>query len=185
MSEFSISDTPIQDLKVLQRKLIEDTRGSLSRIFCAAQLEIAGWEMPISQINHTVTKNRGTVRGLHFQRKPFAEMKLISCLRGKVWDVAVDLRKDSPTFLQWHAEELSSENHRALLIPEGFAHGFQTMSDDCELLYMHSAPYTREAEAGIRPNDPRLQIPWPLEFYEISERDAAHPLLNKQFEGIL
>ena len=185
MSEFFISDTPIQDLKVLQRKLIEDTRGSLSRIFCAAQLDIAGWGMPISQINHTVTKNRGTVRGLHFQRKPFAEMKLISCLRGKVWDVAVDLRKDSPTFLQWHAEELSSQNHRALLIPDGFAHGFQTMSDDCELLYMHSAPYTREAEAGIRPNDPRLQIPWPLEFYEISERDASHPLLNKQFEGIL
>ncbi len=185
MSEFSISDTPIQDLKVLQRKLIEDTRGSLSRIFCAAQLEIAGWGMPISQINHTVTKNRGTVRGLHFQHKPFTEMKLISCLRGKVWDVAVDLRKDSPTFLQWHAEVLSSENHRVLLIPEGFAHGFQTMSDDCELLYMHSAPYTRGAEAGIRPNDPRLQIPWPLEFYEISERDASHPLLNKQFEGIL
>jgi len=141
--------------------------------------------MPISQVNQTVTKSRGTVRGLHYQRKPFAEIKLISCLKGKVWDVAVDLRKDSPTFLQWHSEELSSENHRALLIPEGFAHGFQTMSDDCELLYMHTAQYTREAEAGIRPNDPRLQISWPLEIYEISKRDTSHPLLNKKFKGIL
>ncbi len=185
MNEFSISDTSIQGLKVIERKLIDDTRGSLSRIFCTAQLEIAGWVAPISQVNHTVTKNRGTVRGLHFQRKPFTEMKLVSCLRGKVWDVAVDLRKDSPTFLQWHSEELSSENHRALLIPGGFAHGFQALSDNCELLYMHSAPYTKEAEAGIRPNDPRLQIPWPLQFYEISQRDASHPLLNKQFEGIL
>jgi dTDP-4-dehydrorhamnose 3,5-epimerase len=183
--EFSISDTPIQGLKVVERKRIEDRRGSLSRIFCASQLEIAGWRIPISQVNHTVTKSRGTVRGLHFQHKPFAEIKLISCLRGKVWDVAVDLRKDSPTFLQWHSEELSSENHRALLIPEGFAHGFQTMSDDCELLYMHSTPYRIEAEAGIHPNDPILQILWPLEFYEISERDVSHPFLNNQFEGIL
>ena len=111
-------------------------------------------------------------------------MKLVSCLQGEIWDVAVDFRKNSPTFLKWHAEKLSSDNFRALLIPEGFAHGFQTLSDDCELIYLHTAPYVREAEAGIRPNDPYLGISWPLDFFEISTRDAEHPLLNDQFTGI-
>lgn len=184
MDKFFISDTSISGLKLVERRPIEDSRGSLSRIFCADELKIAGWQNPVWQINQTITKSRGTVRGLHFQHAPFAEMKLISCLRGRIWDVAVDLRKNSPTFLKWHSEELSSENYRALLIPEGFAHGFQTMSDDCELLYLHSAPYTSNAEAGIRPNDPKIGIPWPLNFYEISQRDASHPLLNDQFEGI-
>jgi dTDP-4-dehydrorhamnose 3,5-epimerase len=184
-NKFSVLNTPLSGLKIIERKPIEDARGSLTRIFCADQLKIAGWETPVSQINQTVTKNQGTVRGLHFQHKPFAEMKLISCLRGRIWDVVVDLRKNSPTFLQWHSEDLSSDNCRALLIPEGFAHGFQAMSDDCELLYLHSAPYTSDAEAGIRPNDPLLGITWPLDFYEISQRDASHPLLNEQFEGIL
>ena len=184
MDKLFISDTPISGLKVVERRPIEDSRGSLSRIFCADELKIAGWQKPIWQVNQTITKSRGTVRGLHFQRAPFAEMKLISCLRGRIWDVAVDLRKNSPTFLKWHSEELSSDNCRALLIPEGFAHGFQTMSDDCELLYLHTAPYTSHAEAGIRPDDPKIGIPWPLDFYEISQRDTSHPLLNEQFEGI-
>jgi dTDP-4-dehydrorhamnose 3,5-epimerase len=121
---------------------------------------------------------------MHFQNAPHSEMKLVSCLQGEIWDVAVDLRKNSPTFLRWHAERLSAENCRALLIPEGFAHGFQTLTDDCELLYLHSAPYVREAEAGIRLNDPLINIHWPLEFFEISTRDAGHPLLNDQFKGI-
>ena len=111
-------------------------------------------------------------------------MKLVSCLQGEILDVAVDLRKNSRTFLQWHAEKLTSENCRALLIPEGFAHGFQTLSDDCELVYLHSAPYSKEAEVGIRPNDPTLDISWPLEFFEVSTRDTEHPLLNDQFIGI-
>lgn len=184
MSQFSIFDTPLAGLKVVERKPIGDNRGFLARIFCAAQLKTAGWEKPIAQINQTVSKKKGTVRGMHFQTAPYAEMKLVTCLQGEIWDVAVDLRKNSPTFLKWHAEKLSDENCRALLIPEGFAHGFQTQSEDCELIYLHSAPYVREAEAGIRPNDPILGIPWPLEFFEISIRDAQHPLLNKQFTGI-
>ena len=183
MSQFSIFDTPIAGLKVIERKPIGDHRGFLARIYCADQLKIAGWERPITQINQTVTKKRGTVRGMHFQNPPHAEMKLVSCLQGEIWDVAVDLRKNSPTFLKWHAEKLSSENCRALLIPEGFAHGFQTLSDDCELIYLHSVAYVREAEAGIRSNDPMLDISWPLEFFEISTRDAGHPLLNDQFTG--
>lgn len=184
MSQFSIFDTPIAGLKVIERKTIGDSRGFLARIFCADQLKSAGWEKPIAQINQTVTQKRGTIRGMHFQNAPHMEMKFISCLQGEIWDVAVDLRKNSPTFLRWHAEKLSSENCRALLIPEGFAHGFQTLTDDCELIYLHSAPYVREAEAGIRPNDLYLEIPWPLNFFEISTRDAEHPLLNDQFTGI-
>jgi dTDP-4-dehydrorhamnose 3,5-epimerase len=184
MGQFSIFDTPIADLKVIERKTIGDSRGFLARIYCADQLKSIGWERPVNQINHTVTKKRGTVRGMHFQNPPHAEMKLVSCLRGEIWDVAVDLRKNSPTFLKWHAEKLSSKNSRALLIPEGFAHGFQTLSDDCELIYLHSAAYVREAEAGIHSNDPMLDISWPLEFFEISARDAQHPLLNDRFTGI-
>jgi dTDP-4-dehydrorhamnose 3,5-epimerase len=184
MSQFSIIDTPLSGLKVIERKPIGDSRGHLARIFCADQLKDAGWKKPIAQINQTMTKSRGTVRGLHFQNPPYVEMKLISCLQGEIWDVAVDLRKNSPTFLQWHAEKLSSENYRALLIPEGFAHGFQTLTDDCELLYLHSAPYKQAAEGGSRPNDPYLAIAWPLDFYEISARDSEHPLLNDLFKGI-
>ncbi|MBT8592143.1 dTDP-4-keto-6-deoxy-D-glucose epimerase [Polynucleobacter paneuropaeus] len=184
MSQFSIFDTPIAGLKVIERKPNSDHRGFLARIFCADQLKSAGWERPIAQINQTVTKKRGTVRGMHFQNTPHAEMKLVSCLQGEIWDVAVDLRKNSPTFLKWHAEKLSSDNFRALLIPEGFAHGFQTLLDDCELIYLHSAPYVRGSEAGIGPNDPYLDISWPLDFFEISTRDAEHPLLNDQFTGI-
>jgi dTDP-4-dehydrorhamnose 3,5-epimerase len=185
MNQFSIFETPIASLKVIERDAIGDSRGFLARIFCADQLKSAGWKKPIAQINHTVTKKKGTVRGLHFQNTPHAEMKLVSCLRGEIWDVVVDLRKNSPSFLEWHAEKLSAENCRALLIPEGFAHGFQTLSDDCELIYLHTAPYVREAEAGIRPNDPFLHIPWPLDFFDISMRDAMHPLLSDQFSGIV
>ena len=184
MSQFSIFDTPISGLKVIERKPISDHRGFLARIFCADQLKSAGWEKSIAQINQTVTKKVGTVRGMHYQITPYTEMKLVSCLQGEIWDVAVDLRKDSPTFLKWHAEKLSAENCHALLIPQGFAHGFQTLTDDCELLYLHSAPYVREAEAGIRPNDPCLDISWPLKISEISTRDSEHPLLGDQFTGI-
>jgi dTDP-4-dehydrorhamnose 3,5-epimerase len=184
MSEFSIIDTPIIGLKVIERGLVGDQRGFLARIFCADQFKIAGWSKPIAQINHTATKKSGTIRGMHFQTPPYSEMKLVSCLQGEVWDVAVDLRKNSPTFLKWHAEKLSEENCRALLIPEGFAHGFQTLSDDCELIYLHSAPYIREAEAGIHSNDPMLSISWPFNLIEISIRDSKLPLLDEQFMGI-
>jgi dTDP-4-dehydrorhamnose 3,5-epimerase len=184
MSQFHIVDTAIHGLKVIERTNIGDQRGFLTRIFCDEQLKSAGWEKHIAQINYTVTKKKGTVRGMHFQTKPHAEMKLVTCLQGSIWDVAVDLRKNSPTFLQWHAEKLSSENCRALLIPEGLAHGFQALMDDCELVYLHSAPYMPGAEAGIRPNDPQLHIDWPLDFYEISARDRKFPLLTNEFEGI-
>ena len=184
MSRFTILDTAIADLKIVKRQQLEDNRGFFSRLFCATDLAMAGWHSPIAQINQTLTQKQGTVRGIHFQRTPHAEMKLVSCLRGAVWDVAVDLRAASPTFLQWHAEELSAANHRALLIPEGFAHGFQALSADCELIYLHSRAYTPTAEAGPNPKDPMLTINWPLAITELSARDAQHPMVDHQFKGM-
>lgn len=184
MSRFSLSVLPLAGLVVVERRPLGDSRGFLARLFCTEALAAAGWCQPIAQINHTYTAKRGTVRGLHFQRPPHAEMKLVSCLRGEVWDVAVDLRADSPTFLQWHAERLSAANSRALLIPEGFAHGFQALSDDVELLYCHSAAYAAESEAGLHPLDPRLDIRWPLDVAQVSPRDVGHPLIESGFEGV-
>lgn len=185
MIRFTITDRPLAGLKLIERQRLGDSRGFLSRLYCADELMAAGWQKSIAQINHTHTSICGTVRGLHFQQPPHAEMKLVSCIRGKVWDVAVDLRAGSSTFLHWHAEELSVENNRSLLIPEGFAHGFQTLTDDVELLYCHSAAYHAEAEAGLNPSDPELAINWPLEIAELSNRDAQHPLVNHNFAGLL
>jgi dTDP-4-dehydrorhamnose 3,5-epimerase len=176
--------TPIADLVVVQRQPLSDHRGYFERMFCTHELAAAGWVKPIAQINHSYTAKQGTVRGLHFQYPPHAEMKLVSCIRGEVWDVAVDLRLGSPTFLQWHAERLSAENGCALLIPEGFAHGFQALTDDVELLYCSSAAYAVQAEGGLNPIDPRLGIRWPMVITELSTRDADHPLVNSDFKGV-
>jgi len=183
-ARFTVLDTPILDLKVIERQQLGDGRGFFSRLFCAEELEIVGWRKPVAQINQTVTRGQGTVRGLHFQRAPHAEMKLVTCLRGAVWDVAVDVRAGSPTFLQWHAVELSETNRCALLIPEGFAHGFQTLCDDCELIYLHSMAYAPEAEAGLNASDPTLSIRWPLAISDLSARDLLHVMLDHQFKGV-
>lgn len=184
MSRFIILDTPIADLKIVERQQLGDSRGFLSRLFCAEELADAGWCKPIAQINQTLTHKKGAIRGIHFQLPPHAEMKLVTCLGGAIWDVAVDLRAGSPTFLQWHAEELSATNHRAMLIPEGFAHGFQTLSENCELLYLHSESFVPEAESGLNAKDSALNIIWPLGIAELSPRDSQHPMLSKQFTGV-
>jgi dTDP-4-dehydrorhamnose 3,5-epimerase len=184
MSRFTITSLPLDGLFVVERKAIGDERGFLSRVFCADDLREAGWSWPVSQINHSLTKVRGTVRGMHFQFPPAAEAKLVSCLRGAVWDVAVDLRSDSPTFLQSHAEELSAANRRALLIPPGFAHGFQALEPDSELVYVHSAPHSPALEGALNPRDPRLAIRWPHDIAAISEKDANSPMIGPDFQGI-
>jgi dTDP-4-dehydrorhamnose 3,5-epimerase len=183
-ARFDILGTPLQPLKLIQRKLIGDHRGYLERMFCAEELHSLIHGKGIVQINHTLTAKRGTVRGLHFQYPPHAETKVVSCLRGEVCDVAVDLRQGSPTFLHWHAEILSADNYKSLLIPEGFAHGFQTLTEDCELLYLHTAAYQPSAEGGLNAQDPRLNIRWPAEVTQLSPRDAAHPLVTKEFVGV-
>ena len=184
MSRFVIEKTPIDGLHVIQRKPIGDERGYLERMFCGDELKPIIDKHSIVQINHTLTEKAGTVRGMHFQHPPHAEMKLVSCLRGKVFDVAVDLRKGSPTFLQWHAEVLTETNHKTFVIPEGFAHGFQTLTEDCGLLYLHTAAYSPDAEAGLNALDPRLAIAWPMPIAESSERDQNHAMLTSEFIGL-
>lgn len=184
-SRFEITDIPLAGLKVIQRKPIEDARGFLCRIFCAEKFHHAGFHKPIVQINHTRTYKTGAVRGLHFQYPPFAEAKIVNCIKGEIYDVAVDIRYGSATFLHWHAELLSSDNLKSLFIPEGFAHGYQTLTDDCELLYLHSEKFSPDAIGALNVLDPRLAIPWPLEITEISDRDRQHPFINNDFKGVI
>jgi dTDP-4-dehydrorhamnose 3,5-epimerase len=182
---FDIQDTPIQGLKIIQRRLIGDHRGYLERMFCLEDLDSLFHDKKIVQINHTVTEINGTVRGMHFQYPPHAETKLVSCLYGEVFDVAIDLRRDSPSFLFWHAEILSAENHKTLVIPEGFAHGFQTLTENCEMLYFHTAFYRPDFEGGLNARDPRLGIYWPINITELSDRDRLHPMIEETFEGVV
>jgi dTDP-4-dehydrorhamnose 3,5-epimerase len=184
MSRFDIEDTPLHGVKTLRRRSLGDDRGALSRLFCAEELRLAGWHGPVAQINHTITRRRGTVRGMHYQLPPDAEQKLVSCLHGGVWDVALDLRAGSPTFRQWHAVTLSSDNLTALLLPEGVAHGFQALTDHVELLYCHSRAHAPHSERGVRPTDPSIAIRWPLELSSVSDRDRAFPLLDEAFGGV-
>ena len=184
MSRFHVHSTSLKGLHVLERLPIFDERGSFTRLFCAEELKACGWTVPIAQINHTVTTLKGTLRGLHYQLSPHAEMKLVSCVRGELWDVAVDIRTHSPTFLHWHAERLSAVNHRALLIPHGFAHGFQALCDGTEILYCHSESHAAASERGLNPLDPVLAISWPAPIVHMSSRDAALPLVTSEFQGV-
>jgi len=184
-ARFACTPLPLHGLVRVQRQPLQDARGLFERLFCADELAAAGWTQPIAQINHSLTRQRGSVRGLHYQRPPHAEMKLVSCLRGAVWDVALDLRRGSPTFLQHRALELSAGNGTALLIPPGFAHGFQALSEGVELMYLHSAAHAPGFEAGLHPQDPALAVTWPLEVTQLSERDRSHPFIQPAvFEGV-
>jgi dTDP-4-dehydrorhamnose 3,5-epimerase len=184
MSHFHFEGTPLQGLRVIQRNPRKDSRGQFTRAFCSEELSAAGWINPVMQINHSRTNAVGSVRGLHYQKPPKAEKKMVLCLRGRVWDVAVDLRASSETFLSWYAEELSAENNKALLIPEGFAHGFQVLEKESELLYLHSEQYVPQLEDGLSTMDPRLSIPWPLPIAEMSDRDRGFPVLTDKYKGI-
>ncbi len=169
---------------VVETEPFTDHRGSFARLYCARELAEVIGERNIVQINHSCTTAVGAVRGLHFQRPPFAEMKLVRCLKGRVWDLAADLRTGSPTFLQWHAEELTPGNARMLVIPEGCAHGFQVLEANSELLYLHTAFHTPEAEDGVPYNDARLAINWPLPVTDLSRRDAGHNAIAPDFIGL-
>jgi dTDP-4-dehydrorhamnose 3,5-epimerase len=182
--QFDFTDTPLEGLKIVQRRTVNDSRGFLSRVYCAKEFAGHGFNKSVSQINQTLTYQKGTVRGLHYQLMPHTEIKLVSCVKGEIFDVAVDLRKGSPTFLYWHSEVLSEKNQRSMLIPEGFAHGFQTLTEDCELIYLHTSPYEQSAEAALNAMDPKLNITWPLDIVELSERDSSHPMIKNDFEGI-
>jgi dTDP-4-dehydrorhamnose 3,5-epimerase len=163
---------------------LKDERGQFMRTYCKNEFTSIGFKGEWVQLNHSISFKKGTIRGMHFQKHPFGEVKMVKCIKGAVCDVIVDLRKDSPTLLQWTSIELSAENKRMLYIPVGFAHGFQTLSDDTELIYHHSNFFDPGAEAGLLYNDPLLSIKWPLTVSSISERDLSHPIINKDFKGI-
>ena len=176
--------TPLSGLHVIDTEPVGDARGSFERLFCEHDWSPLRAGLHFVQVNLSSTALRGTVRGMHFQRAPAAEAKLIRCVRGHVFDVAVDLRAGSSTFLHWHAVELRADEPREVFIPEGFAHGFQALSDDVQLLYFHTAPWTPACEGGLRHDDPRLAIEWPLAVTHVSVRDRTHAMLDESFTGL-
>lgn len=178
-------DTPIAGLKTVSMTVFSDERGWFGRSFCQREFASAGLEDIVwTQMNHSFTKACGSIRGLHYQVPPFSEAKLVRCIAGAVFDVAVDLRKGSETFGQWFGTNLSAVNREALFIPAGFAHGFQTLAENTELIYQHTSFYEPGFEGGIRYDDPSLDIPWPLPPAMISERDRSLPYLDAAFAGI-
>jgi dTDP-4-dehydrorhamnose 3,5-epimerase len=155
-----------------------DERGSFARVFCRDQFARHGIAADFPQCSISQNRRAGTLRGLHFQAEPFAEAKLVRCIRGAIYDVIVDLRADSPTYAQWEATTLDEETGGALYVPPGFAHGFQALRDDTSILYHITVPYVPKAGCGIRWNDPALAIPWPLADPILSDRDAMLPSLE-------
>ena len=176
--------TPIDGLVVLESTPLADSRGAFERLYCENEIKDVLAQRRVVQINRSLTIKAGTVRGLHFQYAPHAEMKLVRCLKGRVWDVAVDLRANSSTLFKWFAQELSPANALMMVIPEGFAHGFQVLEPDSELLYIHTEFYSPNSEGGLRYNDPKLGIKWPIPITEISPRDANHTFINSNYQGL-
>jgi dTDP-4-dehydrorhamnose 3,5-epimerase len=184
-NEMIIENTKINGVKIIISEPFRDDRGFFNRIFCQKELHAIHPNIEIAQINHSMTIVKGTIRGMHFQHPPHAEMKIIRCIRGSIFDVAVDLRKNSPTVLQWHGEILSAENMKALIVPEGCAHGFQALDDSVEMIYIHTTAYYNKAEEAVRYNDPKINIQWPLKAVNVSEKDMSYQLLSDDWQGII
>ena len=170
--------TPLAGAYLIELEQLDDERGFFARSFCQNEFKAHGLDPVVAQCNVSFNRKRGTLRGLHYQAAPHAEAKLVRCTRGAVWDVIVDLRKGSLTVRQWHAAELTADNRRALYIPAGFAHGFQTLADDSEVLYQMSEFYHPESARGVRWDDPTLAIRWPLKEPVMSPRDREFPALD-------
>ncbi len=170
--------TELQTVFIIEPEIIEDERGFFAMSWLPDEFEKQGLNSRLAQCNISFNKHRGTVRGMHFQTKPYEEAKLVRCTRGAMYDVAIDLRGDSPTRYQWVAAELTRDNRRMLYVPEGFAHGYQTLTDDTEIFYQISEAYHPEAARGVRWDDPAFAIKWPLPVSVIAPRDASYPLLD-------
>src|SRR3546814_379767 len=158
-----------------------DSRGFFARLFCEQEIAAAGREAGFVQINDSLSARAGTLRGLHYQLPSFTEVKVVRCIRGALWDCIVDLRPDSPTFKKWFGVTLSADNRTMLYVPRGFAHGFITLSDDAEAIYLVSAPYAPAFERGLRWNDPHFAIAWPRQPVELSEKDGNWPLFDPAY----
>ena len=177
-------ETALQGCYIIEFKPRVDERGWFARTFSKDEFKSIGFNGEWVQMNHSFTAEKGTLRGMHFQFPPYDEIKLVRCIKGSIYDVVIDIRKDSKTFLKWIGVELTADNNRMLYIPEGFAHGFQAIADNCELIYLHSKPYTPGHEGGIRFDENLIGIKWPLQINKLSDRDNGHPLLNNEFKGI-
>jgi dTDP-4-dehydrorhamnose 3,5-epimerase len=183
MGKLILTELSLNGAYIIEPNKQYDSRGSFSRVFCQEELSNI-FDGNIVQINHSITSKKGSVRGLHFQYPPSSEIKMVKCIKGSVFDVIVDIRENSTTFLQWFGTVLSAENMRMLYIPKGFAHGFQTLEEDIQMLYMHSEVYAPENEGALNVLDPRLAIEWPLPLGGLSRRDTHHPMITQDFQGI-
>lgn len=177
-------ETKLKGAYIIDLEPFQDDRGLFARTFCQKEFEQIGHRREFVQFNHSRTSYKGTIRGMHYQKPPHAEIKLIRCVRGSVYDVIVDIRQDSPTFLEYIGVELTDRNLRMIYVPEGFAHGFQTLEDDTELIYHHTAFYAPGQEGGLRFDDPRVGIEWPLPPTVISEKDQNQINIPDTFAGI-
>ena len=180
-----IKKTTLNGLFIVHPSKFNDERGFFTRIFCKEKFSDIGFKNEFVQSNYSFNLHNGTIRGMHFQKPPYNEAKLIRCIKGSINDVAIDLRKNSPTFLQHYSIELTESNMLSILIPEGFAHGFQTLQDNSVLLYHHTQYYTPLAEDGIRFDDPILNIKWTLPPVMVSNKDKSYKLIDNNFKGII
>lgn len=171
--------TKIEGLYIIEPELKLDERGYFTRTFCKEELAKEGLDFDVAQANHSLTKEKGAIRGMHFQKDPKAEAKIVQCLKGKIYDVAIDLRNSSKTYGQWVAEELTEDNKKMFFIPKGFAHGFQCLTDNCLVQYLMSEFYSKEHASGARWNDQFFNIEWPVKNPVLSEKDKNWPLINK------
>ena len=168
-------ETPLKGAFEIEVQKIEDERGFFGRVWCEKEMEQHGLNTNLVQSNVSLSKNKGTLRGMHFQRSPFQETKLVRCTKGAVYDVIVDLRPDSKTFKKWHGVKLTEDNHKMIYVPENFAHGFLTLENNSEVTYLVTQFYNQNMEAGLRWNDPAINIDWPGNIQEISVKDSNHP----------
>jgi dTDP-4-dehydrorhamnose 3,5-epimerase len=176
--------TPLDGAHLIELEKRGDDRGFFARLFCESEFGAARLETGFVQINNSLTGSRGTLRGLHYQLPPAAEVKVVRVVNGAIWDVIVDLRADSPTYRLWYGAELNEDNRLMMYVPRGFGHGFVTLTDSAETIYLMSAPYAPEAERGLRWNDPAIGINWPVEPIEMSDKDGKWPDLDPAFHGL-
>jgi len=174
-------ETPLKGSYIIEINPLKDNRGYFERLYCKKEMHVIGFTKEIIQINHSFSVKKGTLRGMHFQKPPYAEAKFIKCIKGSVLDIAVDIRMKSPTFLSWFSVELTENNNRMYYLPEGFAHGFQTLQENTELLYFHSEFYNPENEGAINYKDPILNLTLNHEITDISKRDSKQPFIIDPF----
>lgn len=174
-------ETPLKGAYTIELEKRGDDRGFFARAFCKNEFGNLNLDSNVVQINNSLSVDKGTLRGMHYQLPPKAETKIVRCIKGSLFDVIVDIRKDSPTFLKWFGSELSAENRRMMYVPKGFAHGFVTLEKDTEAFYMVTEYYAPEKERGIRYNDPKLNIQWPVIPQVISDKDLNHPDFNEAY----